>query len=106
MTQNGVVTADGRLTDWISLGVLTSSVPRDAVDDAVEAADRQARRSDGKVPPAGVGSLGMALAPFAADDLWEEAARWSCQMASWGGWGGGWRCATPAGCSPARPGVG
>jgi hypothetical protein len=46
-----VVTADGRLTDWVSLGVLASSVPRDAVDDAVEAAGRRAKRSDGKLPP-------------------------------------------------------
>ncbi len=38
----------GRLTDWVSLGVLAAFVPRDAVDDAVAAAGRQARRSDGK----------------------------------------------------------
>jgi hypothetical protein len=37
MTQTGLV-AGARLTDWISLGVLTSWVPRDAVDDAIEAA--------------------------------------------------------------------
>jgi hypothetical protein len=43
--------ADGRLTDWISLGVLASAVPRDAVDDAVEATGRGARRSGGKLPP-------------------------------------------------------
>jgi hypothetical protein len=51
MTDNGVVTAGGRLTDWVSLGVLAAFVPRDAVDDAVAAAGRQARRSDGKLPP-------------------------------------------------------
>ena len=33
MADNGVVTADGRLTDWVSLGVLAAFVPRDAVDD-------------------------------------------------------------------------
>ena len=73
MAQNGVVTADGRLTDWISLGVLASSVPRDAVDDAVEAADRRARRSDGKLPPHVMVYLVMALALFADDD-YEEVA--------------------------------
>ena len=51
MAHNGVVAGGGRLTDQISIGVLASSVPRDAVDDAVAAAGRQARRSDGKLPP-------------------------------------------------------
>jgi hypothetical protein len=51
MTHNGVVAAGGRLTDWISLGVLASSVPRDAVDEAVAAAGKGAKRSDGKPPP-------------------------------------------------------
>ena len=51
MAGNGVVTAGGRLTDWVSLGVLAAFVPRDAVDDAVAAAGKQARRSDGKLPP-------------------------------------------------------
>ena len=49
MADNGVV-AGGRLTDWVSLGVLAAFVPRDAVDDAVAAAGKQARRSDGKLP--------------------------------------------------------
>jgi Insertion element 4 transposase N-terminal len=68
MTQNGVVAAGGRLTDWVSLGVLAASVPRDAVDEAVTAAGRQARRSDGKRPPHVVVYLVMALALFADDD--------------------------------------
>jgi hypothetical protein len=38
MAHNGVMAAGGRLTDWISLGVLASSVPRDAVDEAIAAA--------------------------------------------------------------------
>jgi hypothetical protein len=50
MAQTGVV-ADGRLTDWISLGVLASAVPRDAVDDAVEATGKTAKRTGGKLPP-------------------------------------------------------
>jgi hypothetical protein len=36
MAQTGVVAAGGGvLTDWISLGVLASWVPRDVVDDAI-----------------------------------------------------------------------
>ncbi len=51
MQDNGVVTAGSRLTDQISLGVLAASVPRNAVNDAVAAAEWQARRRDGKLPP-------------------------------------------------------
>jgi hypothetical protein len=51
MADNGVASAGGRPTDWVSLGVLAAFVPRDAVDDAVAAAGKQARRSDGKLPP-------------------------------------------------------
>jgi hypothetical protein len=39
--------AGGRLPDWISLGVLASAVPRDAVDDAVEATGKTAKRTGG-----------------------------------------------------------
>jgi hypothetical protein len=42
MGDNGVVDAGGRLTDQITLGVLSVSVPRDAMDDSVESAGRQA----------------------------------------------------------------
>jgi hypothetical protein len=48
MTHNGVVAARGRLTDWISLGVLASSVPWDAVDEAVTAAAGPRRPARGR----------------------------------------------------------
>ena len=50
MTQTGSV-AEGRLSDWISLGVLASWVPRDTVDEAVEATGKGAKRKGGKLPP-------------------------------------------------------
>ena len=50
MTQTGGV-AEGRLSDWISLGVLASWVPRDAVDDAVQVTGKGAKRKGGKLPP-------------------------------------------------------
>lgn len=50
MTQTETV-AGGRLADWISLGVLASAVPRDAVDDAIEVTGKAAKRSGGKLPP-------------------------------------------------------
>src|SRR6266702_1231129 len=74
----------GRLTDWVSLGVLAAFVPRDAVDDAVAAAGRQARRSDGKLPPHVMVYLVMALALFADVDYEEVAARLTETLTSWG----------------------
>jgi hypothetical protein len=49
--QTGVVAGSGALTDWISLGVLASSVPRDVVDEAIAKTGRGARRAGGKLPP-------------------------------------------------------
>jgi hypothetical protein len=60
--------AGGRLTDWVSLGVLASWVPRDAVDEAIEATGKTAKRAGGKLPPHVVTYLVMALALFAGDD--------------------------------------
>jgi Insertion element 4 transposase N-terminal/Transposase DDE domain len=89
MTQTGVV-AGGRLTDWISLGVLASWVPADAVDEAVEATGRTARRRGGKLPPRVVAYLVMALALFADEDYEEVAARLAGTLADWDGWEESW----------------
>jgi len=67
--------ADGCLTDWISMGVLASAVPGDAVDETVEAMGRGARRSGGKLPPHIMAYFAMALALFADDDYEEVGAR-------------------------------
>ena len=101
MTHNGVVTG-GRLTDWISLGVLASSVPRDAVDEAVAAAGKGARRSDGKLPPHVMVYFAMALALFAEEDYEEVAARLTETLASWGCWDGSWAVPTSGGITQAR----
>jgi hypothetical protein len=106
MTQNGVVAAGGRLTDWVSLGVLTSSVPRDAVDDAIAAAGKQAKRSDGKLPPHVVVYLVMALALFADDDYEEAAERLTETLASWGCWDDSWSVPTSGGITQARQRLG
>ena len=58
----------GRLTDWISLGLLASAVPRDAVDEAVAAHGRQAKRADGKLPPHVMVYFVMAMALLADED--------------------------------------
>jgi hypothetical protein len=63
------VLAGRRLTDWISLGVLASWILADAVDDAVEAARKNAqRREGGRLPPRGIAYLVMTLALFADED--------------------------------------
>ncbi len=106
MTHNGVVTASGRLTDWISLGVLASSVPRDAVDEAVMAAGRAAKRPDGKLPPHVMVYFAMALALFAEEDYEEVAARLTETLAWWGCWDASWATPTSGGITQARQRLG
>jgi len=106
MTHNGVVAAGGRLTDWISLGVLASSVPRDAVDAAVAAAGKGAKRSDGKLPPHVMVYFVMALALFADEDYEEVAARLTETLASWGCWDDSWSVPTSGGITQARQRLG
>jgi transposase IS4-like protein/DDE family transposase len=106
MAHNGVVAAGGRLTDWISLGVLASSVPRDAVDEAIMAAGKGARRSDGKLPPHVMVYFAMALALFAEEDYEEVAARLTETLASWGCWDQSWATPTSGGLTQARKRLG
>jgi hypothetical protein len=106
MTHNGVVAAGGRLTDWISLGVLASSVPRDAVDEAIAAAGRGAKRSDGKLPPHVMVYFAMALALFAEEDYEEVATRLTETLSSWGCWDDSWSVPTSGGITQARQRLG
>src|SRR5215472_1344318 len=106
MTDNGMVPAGGRLTDWVSLGVLTSSVPRDAVDEAIEVTGKGARRSDGKLPPHVMVYFAMALALFADDDYEEVAACLTGTLAAWGCWDRAWEVPTSGGITQARQRLG
>src|SRR2546430_7926873 len=85
MTQTGVV-AEGRLSDWSSRAVLAPWVPRDAVDEAVEATGRGAKRKGGKLPPHVMVYFAMALALFAGEDYEETWVRLSETLADWGCW--------------------
>ena len=106
MAQTGVV-AGGSLTDWISLGVLASWIPADAVDDAIEVTGKKAQRRGGKLPPRVVAYLVMALALFAGDDCEEVAARLAGTLADWGGWEESWdRVPTSGGIAQARQRLG
>ena len=99
--------AGGRLTDWISLGVLASWVPADAVDDAIEVAGKQAQRRGGKLPPRVTAYLVMALALFADEDYEEVAARLAGTLADWDGWEESWgRVPTSGGIAQARQRLG
>jgi hypothetical protein len=106
VADNGVMAGGGRLTDWISVGVLASSVPRDAVDEAVAAAGKGARRSDGKLPPHVMVYFAMALALFAEEDYEEVAARLTETLASWGCWDASWATPTSGGITQARKRLG
>jgi Insertion element 4 transposase N-terminal len=106
MADNGVVGAGGRLTDWVSLGVLAAFVPRDAVDDAIAVAGKQARRSDGKLPPHVMVYLVMALALFADDDYEEVAARLTETLTGWGCWDDSWSVPGSGGITQARQRLG
>ena len=105
MTQTGSV-AEGRLSDWISLGVLASWVPRDAVDDAVEATGKGAKRKGGKLPPHVMVYFAMALALLADEDYEETWVRLSETLADWGCWDPSQATVTTGGLTQARQRLG
>jgi hypothetical protein len=105
MTQTGMV-AGGTLTDWISLGVLASAVPRDAVDDAIEATGKGAKRSGGKLPPHVMVYFALAMALFAEDDYEEVAARLTETLRGWDCWDEAWEVPTSGGITQARQRLG
>jgi hypothetical protein len=106
MAETGVVAGSGVLTDWISLGVLASAVPRDAVDDAIAVTGKGAQRAGGKLPPHVVAYLVMALALFADDDYEEVAARLAQTLRGWGCWDADWEVPTRGGITQARKRLG
>jgi hypothetical protein len=105
MTQTGSV-AEGRLSDWISLGVLASWVPRDAVDEAVEATGKGAKRKGGKLPPHVMVYFAMALALLAGEDYEETWVRLSETLAEWGCWDSSQGTVTAGGLTQARQRLG
>jgi len=94
------------LTDLVSLGVLASRVPRDAVDDVVTATGKEARRRGGKLPPHVVVYLVMALALFADEDYEEVAGRLTGALRSWGSWDERWEPPTKGAVTQARQRLG
>jgi hypothetical protein len=105
MTQTGSVAAD-RLSDWISLGVLASWVPRDAVDDAVQVTGQAAKRKGGKLPPHVMVYFVMGLALFAEEDYEEVWTRITEALADWGCWDDSQVTVTTGGITQARQRLG
>jgi hypothetical protein len=86
--------------------VLASAVPRDAVDEAIAVTGKQARRSDGKLPPHVMVYFVMALALFAEEDYEEVATLLTEALGSWGCWDGEWTVPTSGGITQARQRLG
>jgi Insertion element 4 transposase N-terminal len=106
MTQNAGVAGGGYWRDQVSLGVLASSVPRDVIDDVVVACGRQAKRSDGKLPPHVMVFFTMAMALFADEDYEEVAARLAGTLGAWKCWDARWGAPTSGGVTRARERLG
>jgi hypothetical protein len=104
MEQTGRVAS--RLSDWISLGALASWVPRDEIEDAVEAAGKTARRRGGKLPPQVMVYFVMGLALWAEEDYEEVWAKITETLADWGGFGGDQALVTTGGLTQARQRLG
>jgi hypothetical protein len=92
--------------DEISLGVLVSTVSRDAVDAAVAACGVGERRSGGKLPAHVTAYLTMAMCLFADDDYEEVATKVTGSLSRWGCWDAGWSVPTASGITQARKRLG
>jgi Insertion element 4 transposase N-terminal len=92
--------------DQVSLGVLVSAVPRDAVDEAVAVCGVRERRSDGKLPAHVITYLTLALCLFSDDDYTEVATRVTGSLDEWGCWAAGWSVPTASAITQARKRLG
>lgn len=94
--------ATGVTPDQVSLGVLMTAVPRDAVDAAVAGCGVEAKRSDGTLPPHVTAYLTMALSLFAEDDYEEVATKVTGALSRFGCWDGRWQVPSSSGITQAR----
>ena len=92
--------------DQVSLGVLVTAVPRDAVDGAVVACGVGDKRSGGKLPAHVTAYLTMGLCLFSEDDYEEVATKVTGSLSAWGCWDAGWSVPTASGITQARKRLG
>ncbi|WP_209307751.1 transposase domain-containing protein, partial [Geodermatophilus sp. DF01_2] len=92
--------------DQVSLGVLVSAVPRDAVNAAAAACGVADRRSGGKLPAHVIAYLTMGLCLFVEDDYEEVATKVTGSLSAWGCWDAGWSVPTASGITQARKRLG
>src|SRR6266542_275369 len=92
--------------DQVTLGVLVSEVPRDAVDDAITACGVREKRSDGKLPAHVAVYLTLGLCLFPDDDYEEVATKVTGSLDRWGCWNAGWSAPTSSAVSQARKRLG
>src|SRR5919109_4747167 len=105
MTDDGVV-GSGARPDQVTLGVLVSQVPRDAVDDAIMACGVREKRSDAKLPAHVITYLTLGLCLFPEDDYEEVATRVTGSLDRWGCWNAGWSVPTSSAITQARKRLG
>jgi Insertion element 4 transposase N-terminal/Transposase DDE domain len=92
--------------DQVSIGVLVSAVPREAVDEAIAVCGVRERRSDGKLPAHVTFYLTLALALFPDDDYEEVAARVTGSLDRFGCWDASWSVPTASAVTQARKRLG
>jgi hypothetical protein len=92
--------------EQVSLGVLVTAVPRDAVDAAVAACGVGDKRSGGKLPAHVTAYLTMALCLFTDDDYEEVATKVTGSLSAWRCWDADWSVPTAAGITQARKRLG
>jgi hypothetical protein len=92
--------------DQVSLGVLVSAVPRDAVDEVVAVCGVREKRSDAKLPAHVVTYLTLGLCLFPDDDYEEVAARVTGSLDRWNCWNAGWSVPTASAITQARKRLG
>jgi hypothetical protein len=92
--------------DQVSLGVLVSTVSRDAIDAAVAACGVGDKRSGGKLPAHVTAYLTMGLCLFSDDDYEEVATKVTGSLDRWGCWDASWSVPTSSGITQARKRLG
>jgi hypothetical protein len=85
---------------------LRPGYPRDAVDDAVEATGKRAKRKGGKLPPHVMVYFAMGLALFAEEDYEEVWSLLSETLSDWGCWDPAEGAVTTGGLTQARQRLG